>query len=237
MHVFATPLRRVFALDPGESHVLALTATRDRWIAAITNGRGVAHVWQGPVRTSTGAADAEAGPALRTSYIALSNDGRDAAALKPGGDVEVWRITPWRRHQRKLPHIVGPLCMAPTEFRHQSGGRLIGVTGLTASIWDVSTDHRLTTTQLSVTEPDQTNRVIFSPRWAAHGNQLGHVGQRSANQELLVSTVDVLDTRTGRHVATLQSPPHNQQPAAFSHDGTRVLTVSDDSTTRVWDTR
>jgi WD40 repeat protein len=121
--------------------------------------------------------------------------------------------------------------MVPTEFGISPAGRLVGVTALTASIWDVSTDHRLAT-QLSVPEPDQSNRVIFS-----QDGRLMATNSDTTIPGFLVGTVEVFDTRTGRHVATLESPPHSQQPAAFSHDGTRVLTVSDDSTIRGWDTR
>ena len=140
-----------------------------------------------------------------------------------GGDVDVWRVSPWQLVGR-LPSIAGRVDpSSPPPIAISQDGRLVGITaGPSTSIWDVARGHRLASR--SQNSGGSGDNLIIS--------QDGRLVASSADPN-----TEIWERHTGRLIATLRSGTNSVRPAAFSRDDTRVVTVSDDKTARIWDAR
>ena len=222
VHVLATPEWRAVPVNAGATQVLAVAVSHNHLTAAAKDGTGAARIWQAAVGTLGSDAPRPAGPRFQAANVALTPDGEYAAALTPASGLDVWRVSPWQLVAR-LPQVVGGFEPSyPPQIVIAPGAQLVGVfNDGEALIWNVSTGK------------------LLAHRSESSGGS-GDSLTLSQDGRLVASTdpqgAKVWEAHTGRLVSSLHTGAV-LAPVAFNRAGTRVLTVSNDRTARVWDAR
>ncbi len=208
---------------------------------------------------STGEVDPLESQSSPANAAAISVDGRLAAFASADKSVVLWDVEAGRALRRCIGHTASVWCVA---FSRDGIRLLSGSKDGTVRLWDVETAREITRLE---GHADLVTTVAFSPDgrkalsagldhevilWDLEkGKSEGHfasLGAKYVNAlafapdggRALACAANVallIDPRTGKTVATLQGHTAAVTSAAFSHDGRRILTGSDDRTVRLWD--
>jgi WD40 repeat protein/serine/threonine protein kinase len=158
--------------------------------------------------------------------VAYSPDGRRLASASPDKTVRVWDATTRQELRTLKGHTAGVFSVAfsPDGQRLASAGGEFNKPG-EAKIWDVTTGQELRT--LEGDHSGVYRRVVFSPdgqHLASAGGEFNKPGE-----------VKIWDATTGRELHTLTGHTGEVYGVAYSPDGRRLASASEDMTVRVWD--
>jgi WD40 repeat protein/serine/threonine protein kinase len=156
--------------------------------------------------------------ARQVRRAAFSPDGRLFACGGEGNTVKVWEVDTGRERVSLAGHedLVYGAAFSP------QGDRLVSASwDLTARVWDVATGREL----FRVGANNGAYGVEFSP----DGRLLAAAGG------IEDPAVKVYDARTGKPVHTLEGHAERVGCVAFSPDGRRLASCSQDKTVRVWE--
>lgn len=155
-----------------------------------------------------------------------------SAAFSPDGSLLVtiasWETTAtvWNvKTGAKLVSLVGhTLSLNYAEFSPDGAYVVTASDDATARIWDVKTGTCITT----LTKPS-INVGVTIARYSSDGNRI---------VTIVLETLWLWNTKTGGLLAELSGHSKDAwsvNSAAFSHDGSRIVSASDDKTARLWD--
>ena len=157
--------------------------------------------------------------------MSVSPDGKRVATVDSNGGGHVWDTGNGKAlFEFERPPGWGKIFFSPYENLIASCGYYDETTRL--CLWDAATGNLLKVHELKKADMP----LSFSPD--------GHL-LVTARSDLTarVFTAHVWETRTGKELATLAGHKENINSAAFSPDGSRVITASTDSTARIWEAR
>jgi WD40 repeat protein len=150
--------------------------------------------------------------------VAYSSDGRHIVSGSWDGTIRVWDAQSTKQLVMFHGHhpIVNCVAVSSSDERLVSAGMDSSI-----RIWDMRTRSQSTANECG---SNRTDNLVLSRDGA-----------------LLVSTTDnygkIWDMQTYKHIATLEGHTSQISVAAFSYDGTRVVSGSYDRIVRVWDAR
>jgi WD40 repeat protein len=165
--------------------------------------------------------------------VAFSPDGRRLASASWDKTVRVWDVTTGRRIPDRngreewnglQPGPVNHVTFSP------DGSRLAlvtyGDTGGDVHVWDAHTGAAVRTLPGGLLWSGGSNGMTYSP----DGTRLVATGARDR-------TVKMWDAVTGKELPPLKGHTAGINSVAFSPDGARLASASDDATIRVWDAK
>jgi WD40 repeat protein/anti-sigma factor RsiW len=190
--------------------------------------------WDGTLRLwdlTTGKEQKCFGPRIQVNCIAVSRDGRRALSGGHGRIVQLWDVetgqevhSPFKGHTGSITSVA---------FSPDSRQALSGSFDDTLRLWDVESGKEVRPPLKGHT--GHVTGVVFSPdgRYALSGNSYHHQadGHRHASDYHL----RLWDVENGKEVRRFEGHTNLVWGVAFSPDGQRALSWSQDATLRVWD--
>jgi WD40 repeat protein/serine/threonine protein kinase len=160
--------------------------------------------------------------------VAFSPDGRRLASASRDRTVKVWDA----RTGQELLCLQGHADQVNGVAYSPDGRRLVTASGdTTLKVWDAQTGQETLTLKGHTAA---VSCVAFSPE----GKRLASASVGYDRKKRLgYGEVKVWDLETGQEALTLQGPPAQFSSVAFSPDGQRLASNSDDRTVKVWDAR
>lgn len=148
--------------------------------------------------------------------VAWSPRGDRLATGGRSSDVTIWNIEDWSQIARL--QRTGPSARVTGIAWSPDSSRLVVADTLQSIVWDLDSRQSV----------HSVHGFVSAPSWSNRGDRLA-LPRTDRN------AVDILDTSTWRRVGRLK---HNSIPnrVCWNNDDSRLCTVSDDNTVRIWET-
>jgi hypothetical protein len=168
------------------------------------------------------------GHAFGVRSVAFSPDGKRLASGGMDGTVKVWDMETGQEVRALQGHTgdVSSVAFSPDGKRIASGSL-----DKTVKVWDARSGQQLLSFQ------GHTGRV-YSVAFSPDGKRLASAGGVWDDQKLryVAGELKLWDTDSGQEVHSIQGHTDLVTSVAFSPDGKRLASGSEDQTVRVWDT-
>jgi WD40 repeat protein len=217
------------------ARIAGVTAAGDAvkvWTSSVTGGGDAVKVWDATTGRVLLTLD---GPIDRVCDLAFSPDDRQVAAAttkindgRTTGKVIIWdAVTGRRLHTLPIPAKLSRLEYTP-DSRRLVAAAWVGPDPVTVAVWDAASGEAVYTLTPGPGEGTRFSGADVRPL------ALSPVGSRLACADA-TGAVTVWDLATGRRRRTLAGHAGRVVRLRFTPDGSRLVTVGQDSQLRVWD--
>ncbi|MGQ0602687.1 MAG: nSTAND1 domain-containing NTPase, partial [Anaerolineales bacterium] len=159
---------------------------------------------------------------IASEAIAFSPDGTRLATAGDYSVVKVWDVVSGKELLAAPYYGGGVLAIA-----FSPDGQRIAVGGDGGEVWDAATGKTL----INLIAPSSST-IISDVAFSPDGARLATAYLATAYND---NITQVWDAATGKLLLTISGHTQRVNGVAFSPDGTRLVTVSDDGTARIWD--